>query len=445
MITCNYFFKCIILLSFLICSIPNANAQFIDKLVKKAGKASERAIERKVERKAQKETEKAMDSILNPKKKRKKKKKSKTIISSGKSTSSTTETTADKEIATTDLLQINRKYDFVPGDKILLQDDFSKEFEGDLPKNWNTNGGGSIVTFGKDAERWFEINPGNDIYYIPDVLLPQEYTIEFDFTVTDLGRVDQYAGFYLMLSSNNKLAKKYNGRWALDRFVGYDEPYAFFGVSLDQYTNRGAHVGNSYGLDNRINIDVRKIVFEQPHVSIAVNKNRFRVWVNDQKYVDIPRLIEETGVLKYLKFNLKKLKQGRAFIKNLKITEGGVDLRQQLLNEGKYISNGILFNSGSATLKLQSYGIIKQVSQALQRDTTMKLKIIGHTDSDGSEADNLALSKARAKAVKTALVEVYGIDANRLLTDGKGEAIPVSENTSSVGKAQNRRVEFTTY
>jgi len=447
MIASNQFFKQIIFLGILICSIPSANAQFIDKLAKKAEKAAKRAVERKIEKKAEKETEKAMDSILNPKKKRKKRKKSKTIISSGKSGGSTKDATKDKEISDTNPIQINRKYDFVPGNKILMQDDYSKQFEGDLPNNWNTNGGGAIVTFGegKDTERWFEINPGNDVFYIPDVVLPQEYTIEFDFTVTGLTKVDPCSGFYVILSANNKLGQKYNGKWRGCRYNDYDgngQPYAFFGISLTQYDNPGAHIGNSSELNNRIGIvDLKKIIFEQ----IAVNKKRFRVWFNDNKFVDIPRFIEEMDVLKYLKFNLKNLKQGRVFIKDLKITEGGVDLRQQLLNEGKYTTNGILFSSGSTTLKLQSYGIIKQVSQALQRDTTMKLKITGYTDADGNEADNLILSKARAIAVKKALVKVYGIAADRLTTDGKGEMTPVADNASSKGKAQNRRVEFTTY
>jgi len=441
----NRFFKQNILLGILIFCMSSANSQIIDKLFKKAEKAAERKIERKVE----KETERAMDSILNPKKNRKKRKKEKKpIISSPKGNTGNEEETISGKRTTTDPLQINRKYDFVPGDKILMQDDYSKQFEGDLPNNWNTNGGGSIVTLGKNGERWFEINPGNDIFYSPDVVLPEEYTIEFDFTVTDLNNTSEsWAGFYVILSGNNKLGKQYNGRWNQNNYRDEKNPYAFFGFSLNQYVYKksNAHVGNSYGLDNRIDIDVKKILFEKPHISIAVNKKRFRVWINDRKFADIPRFIEETDVLKYVKFNLKNLKQEQVFIKDVKITEGGVDLRHQLLNEGRYSSSGILFNSGSATLKLQSYGIIKQISQALQQDNTMKLKITGHTDTDGNEADNIILSKERAIAVKRTLVEVYGIAENRLHTDGKGESMPVDNNTSSIGKAQNRRVEFTTY
>jgi outer membrane protein OmpA-like peptidoglycan-associated protein len=72
----------------------------------------------------------------------------------------------------------------------------------------------------------------------------------------------------------------------------------------------------------------------------------------------------------------------------------------------------------------------------------MKLKIVGHTDADGDNTSNLELSRKRAEAVKNALASVYGIDASRLATEGKGETEPVSDNGTSDGKAQNRRVEF---
>ena len=76
------------------------------------------------------------------------------------------------------------------------------------------------------------------------------------------------------------------------------------------------------------------------------------------------------------------------------------------------------------------------------QDDSIKLNIIGHTDSDGPDDSNLKLSKERAEAVKTALVNIYNISANRLTTEGKGESEPVAENNTASGKAQNRRVEF---
>ena len=107
--------------------------------------------------------------------------------------------------------------------------------------------------------------------------------------------------------------------------------------------------------------------------------------------------------------------------------------------EGRVSTNGILFDSGKANIKQQSYGIIRQISQVLMQDGSMKLNIIGHTDADGTDDANLKLSKARAEQ---ALIDVYKISGDRLTTEGKGESEPVGDNSTSNDKAQNRRVEF---
>jgi outer membrane protein OmpA-like peptidoglycan-associated protein len=96
----------------------------------------------------------------------------------------------------------------------------------------------------------------------------------------------------------------------------------------------------------------------------------------------------------------------------------------------------------AATIKPESGGVLKELGSLLNEHKEVKLKIVGHTDSDGADAANLELSKKRAAAVKDALVKEFGIDTSRLQTDGKGESIPVGDNKTKEGKAQNRRVEF---
>jgi outer membrane protein OmpA-like peptidoglycan-associated protein len=85
---------------------------------------------------------------------------------------------------------------------------------------------------------------------------------------------------------------------------------------------------------------------------------------------------------------------------------------------------------------------MKDIGNVLAENSSVRVKIIGHTDSDGSDADNLALSKKRAESVKASLTKDFDIDAARLETDGKGEAQPIDKNTTAEGKANNRRVEF---
>jgi len=78
----------------------------------------------------------------------------------------------------------------------------------------------------------------------------------------------------------------------------------------------------------------------------------------------------------------------------------------------------------------------------LAESKDVKVQIVGHTDSDGDEAQNLDLSKRRAAAVRNVLVNQFGIDGARLTTDGKGESQPIDKNDTAAGKANNRRVEF---
>lgn len=112
------------------------------------------------------------------------------------------------------------------------------------------------------------------------------------------------------------------------------------------------------------------------------------------------------------------------------------------MSEGKISTNGILFDSGSANIQPQSLGIVRQISQVLMQDENIKLSIIGHTDADGDDEANLKLSKARAAAVKEALVHIYEISIDRVTNDGKGETEPAGGKKIADVKAQNRRVEF---
>ncbi|MDC8005677.1 OmpA family protein [Aureisphaera galaxeae] len=333
--------------------------------------------------------------------------------------------------------KINSKFDFVPGDELLFFDDYSNDFIGDFPSKWNTNGSGEVVTFNDNNERWLEILSGYGIYYMPlDVDLPEEYTIEFDLFGYGLdSKTSSTAKLQILLSDNTKF--KQGEYWAA-AWIPFGQ-YGAFGIQVKSYA-----YGEGHTINNTITADIRKATLNRPHISIAVNKERFRLWVNEKKYIDIPKMLTQKDQIKALKFHAEGFKDGKEkiFIRNVKIAKGGLDLRRTLLSEGKVSTNGILFDSGSATIQPQSYGILRQISQVLQQDSSMKLLIVGHTDSDGSDSNNLALSKSRAASVKQALITTYGVDGSRLSTDGKGEGEPVADNSSVDGKAKNRRVVF---
>ena len=101
----------------------------------------------------------------------------------------------------------------------------------------------------------------------------------------------------------------------------------------------------------------------------------------------------------------------------------------------------IYFETAKATIKPVSYPLLDEVAEALADHPKIAVRIEGHTDSRGSNKFNLKLSDDRAKSVRDYLIG-KGIDAGRMDARGYGEDVPIADNRSDAGRAQNRRVEF---
>jgi outer membrane protein OmpA-like peptidoglycan-associated protein len=107
----------------------------------------------------------------------------------------------------------------------------------------------------------------------------------------------------------------------------------------------------------------------------------------------------------------------------------------------KIILQGINFESGKATLLPSSVDTLNAVAIGLLANPEIKIEISGHTDNIGSDAYNLRLSQRRAEAVKQFLVG-KGVADERIKTIGYGSKKPIEKNTTSKGRAKNRRIEF---
>ncbi len=103
---------------------------------------------------------------------------------------------------------------------------------------------------------------------------------------------------------------------------------------------------------------------------------------------------------------------------------------------------GVYFEFATAELKPESEPAIADVAAALRAHPEWTFQIIGHTDNVGPDDANLKLSDARANAMRSRLVEGYGIAARRLTAKGYGEKHPIESNDSIEGRARNRRVEL---
>ncbi len=406
--------------------LTTGNAQFLEKLAKKAEKAAERTVERRVERESQKKTDKALDEVLEGKKKKKKKKNKKSkgpVIGSSDSGKS----------ANNGSSAVERAPDFQPGAVTIFEDNFSRDNKGDFPAKWDTNGSGEIVII--DGKKWFRL--GGKSLYVPMVKesLPENYTVEFDMYTMGLDRSTSSQSWIHLLIHDTPLFES-PGSSAMVKL----SPCQF--IESPGYIEK--RVKGKRQFFNEIGKDYRDAINGQSHFSIAVNKNRMRVWINDNKIIDVPRLVPDD--VKTFKLFVRGLRDERdkdeVYITNFRIGKAGLDNRSKLITEGRLSTNAIQFKSGSDALLPESYKTIREIAKVLEDNPDVKIKIIGHTDADGSEASNLELSKKRAVAVMNSLVNQYGIAKNRMLTDGKGESNPVASNATSSGKAQNRRVEF---
>ena len=415
-----------------------ANAQFLDKLGDKAAGAVERTIERRVERETTKSTDRVLDTIVDAPKKSKKeqrreeknRKKNGGNIIGGNDNSSNGNNSGNQQAST---INVNSNFDFEPGNVVIFEDNFNRDNPGDFPAKWDTNGSGEIVTV--NGEKWFRL--ANSGMFIPMASqnLPENFTIEFDLLTTGLdNKTSSQAMVTLFLSDNGKYEKGRN--WSMVEI----SPCQYIGNigALEKVTNGEREMRNQIGKD------YRNAIKGKSKISIAVNKSRMRVWINDNKIVDAPRLVAD-GIT-HFKIGTRGLRDDRGMdeihISNFRLAKTGQDNRSKLLTEGKLSTNAILFNTGSATIKSGSEAILKEVGEAMQSVPDMRIMIVGHTDADGSTENNLKLSQERAKSVRAVLVNQYGISMGRIQTDGKGESDPVADNNTAPGKEQNRRVEI---
>jgi outer membrane protein OmpA-like peptidoglycan-associated protein len=117
-------------------------------------------------------------------------------------------------------------------------------------------------------------------------------------------------------------------------------------------------------------------------------------------------------------------------------------LKTNILKDGHMAVYGIYFDTGKSDIKPESVVTIKEIAVLLQKDPSLQIYIVGHTDNVGKLKDNMELSNKRATAVITELITRFKIDASRLEAGGVGPPAPIAPNDTEEGKDLNRRVEI---
>lgn len=325
------------------------------------------------------------------------------------------------------------KYDFVPGDKVLYFEDFSQDAIGDFPALWTTDGGGEVKTTNIAPGHWFHMNKEGSYYcYTKTINFPQNFIMEFDFIPDENFQNAFELGFYEDNTKEEINTDLYPGKNGFQIFMD-EESWNSKGYKNDAESDSPwleAHSTMNPAEKEKVN-----------HVIIWVQNRRLRIYHKGAKVLDSPTNIYAGAKFNKIRFNSYN-SNCKPYVTNLKITTAAPDIRSKLITEGKLVSYGIYFDVNKDIVKPESFGTLSDIAKTLKENPTVKIKIAGHTDSDGDAAKNLDLSKRRAIAVKNALSTDFGIDDSRIQTDGKGESEPISPNTTTEGKAKNRRVEF---
>jgi len=401
-------------------------AQFFKKIAKHAKEKIQHEAERRSEKRVDKGIDKSFDKTedaidgKNKKSKKSKHKKSNDDISSS----------SDKNLSSSKIKKLKEnkpkvvwnKFDFVPGDTVIFEDGPSSDEEnGEFPSRWDLyQGGAEIAEVDGEPVIMFITDVGNMwskgiVPYLKDAdqdYLPEIFTIEFD-------------AYYP--------PKVYNNRYYVSFFDrknqnSCDTPQIEFNVNAIEAGN----TESTYKGKERGNWDE---IGGWRHFSIAYTKGKLKVYMDDQRMINIPHAKgNPTGITLTGNFE-------NSFIKNIRIAKGGVKYYDRVLSEGKIIVNGIKFDVNKATLKPESMGPINKIYKLMVKNPDLNFSIEGHTDADGGDEANLALSKKRGKAVMDKLIAM-GITKSRLKYNGFGESKPIDNNATPEGKANNRRVEF---
>lgn len=322
-----------------------------------------------------------------------------------------------------------RNFDFIPGERVFFFDDFSDTDVGEFPRRWTLKGpagGGTpveVVELG--GRRFLSVRaPGADEMVGWSQLylrlagkddLPEKFTVEFDALLHPYER------------------------------GGYEPTYAVHFLTEDGYPRSHGDEGSvaftgHWAASANTKSSVEYGDGKLHRISISVNGTFVKVYVDGDRVINDPdaigRPIARVGYGAGGGYGTQP-----TLMTNLRIAEGGKDIKGALETDGRIVAHGIHFDTGSDTIRSESYSSLKRILDLLNADPGLRFRVEGHTDSIGGPGVNQPLSEKRAAAVRAWLVG-KGVAAERLTTEGLGDTKPLDRNDTPEGRANNRRVEF---
>jgi len=314
-------------------------------------------------------------------------------------------------------------YDFVPGSKVIFFTDFSEDKVGNFARRLKYVKG-PVEVVERDGIKVLRATGPSEFLVPVGKLLPQKFTLEIDVIAAPVGGMSRSVQF------------EGGSRWAANA-TSVNVVWCPRGTWIE---GNGKNMGNS-------TVPIPEamqplVIGNVAHLRVLMDSGYFKMYTNERRMYNIPELAFRRDSVIRIAVEGAEADGKALYLTGIRVAESEVDvLYDALANKGRWATQGILFATGKAELQPESRPVLKEIAATLKQHAELKILIEGHTDNVGAPASNLALSDARAAAVKAALVADFGIDAARVSTKGLGDTKPAAPNTTAEGRAQNRRVE----
>ncbi len=340
--------------------------------------------------------------------------------------------------------------DFMPGGNVIFEDNFSRDPIGDFPARWSTNSEGAVVELDGFPGKWLKIN-GN-VAVNPELKkkLPEDCTIEFDLVV------------------KQGSCRVHFGVTPLSDVAAGKVRYKNIGVTLQNLTGYPDVVVNKDVMDvsSKRDFSMDGYIDRILHVGIAINKTRFRVYLDETKVIDMPKLlIPEYRNNFYIAggTSIPAPPEG-VYISNVRIAAGEADARRllikQLLTEGSAVTTDINFNPQTNAITPESLPLLDNLGQAMVADPYLNVQINGMeqqpggymptegtgdvTNSNtGTGAVNEEKVKLKVEKMKTYLVNKFHVNVDRIVT-GISTKIKTKTNALQNSKTAQKLKGFVT-
>jgi OmpA-OmpF porin, OOP family len=310
-------------------------------------------------------------------------------------------------------------FDFVPGERVLFADDFTKDNVGDFPKRLEFIKGNMEVAEWKGA-RWLRATTDGQFEIPLPENLPDRFTVEFEHvgvasswpfvTLTFAGKRDDRAGDQVVFRTWDGNSESSGG--------------GIFGGDGSERAKGRVKDAQNKPFTARIMVDGRYA----------------KVYMGGTRVANVPNATLGRANKIFLMFDAST--ETPAYFRNFRVAAGGRKLYDAIAEKGRVATQGIYFDTGSDRIRPESAPTLKEIGDMLKEHGDLKITIEGHTDNVGAAASNQGLSEKRAAAVRQFLIDNYSVEGDRLTAKGLGSTKPVGSNDTPEGRQNNRRVEL---